>query len=71
MRRSTSHLLVGLLPLPVLLAQTLMTAALAALVALSLLLAIAFDYPFTGSVKIWPLPFDQALEQMPLDAPSH
>jgi hypothetical protein len=48
-----------------------MTAALAALVALSLLLAIAFDYPFTGSVKISPLPFDQALEQMPLDAPSH
>jgi hypothetical protein len=53
-----------------LLAQTLMTAALAALVALSLLLAIAFDYPFTGSVKISPLPFDQALEQMPLATPS-
>jgi hypothetical protein len=52
-----------------LLAQTLMTAALAALVALSLLLAVAFDYPFTGSVKISPLPFDQALEQMPPNAP--
>jgi hypothetical protein len=52
-------------------AQTLMTAALAALVALSLLLAVAFDYPFTGSVKISPLPFDQALEQMPLDTPEH
>lgn len=33
-----------------LLPQTLMTTALAAHVALSLLLAIAFDYPFTGSV---------------------
>jgi hypothetical protein len=54
-----------------LLAQTLMTAALAALVALSLLLAIAFDYPFTGSVRISPQPFDQALEEMPPDIPSH
>jgi hypothetical protein len=54
-----------------LIAQTLMTAALAALVALSLLLAIAFDYPFTGGVRISPQPFDQALEEMPPDIPSH
>jgi hypothetical protein len=54
-----------------LMAQALMTAALAALVALSLLLAIAFDYPFTGSVGISPQPFDQALAEMPPDIPSH
>ncbi len=54
-----------------LVAQTLMTAALGALVALSLLLAVAFDYPFTGALKISPLPFEQALDQMPLDIPSH
>jgi len=47
------------------LAQTLMTAALAALVALSLLLGVAFDFPFTGDVKIYVLPFDEALAQMP------
>ena len=47
------------------LAQTLMTAALAALVALSLLLGLEFDYPFTGDVHISVLPFDEALEQMP------
>jgi Protein of unknown function (DUF4239) len=46
-------------------AQMLMTATLAALVALALLLALALDYPFTGDVKISVLPFDQALEQMP------
>ncbi len=54
-----------------LMAQTLMTAALGALVALSLLLAVAFDYPFTGGIRISPLPFEQALDQMPLDIPSH
>jgi hypothetical protein len=54
-----------------LIAQALMTAALAALVGLSLLLAVAFDYPFTGSVRISPQPFDQALEEMPPDVPSH
>jgi hypothetical protein len=54
-----------------LMAQTLMTAALAALVALSLLLAVAFDYPFTGAVRISPQPFDKALEEMPPDVPSH
>jgi hypothetical protein len=46
-------------------AQVLMTAALAALVALSLLLGLAFDYPFTGDVRISPAPFDHALRQMP------
>jgi hypothetical protein len=54
-----------------LVAQSLMTAALAALVALSLLLTLAFDYPFTGAVRISSQPFDKALEQMPLDVPSH
>jgi hypothetical protein len=48
-----------------LLAQILMTGALAALVALALLLGVAFDYPFTGEVHISPYPFDQALRQMP------
>lgn len=48
-----------------LVAQILMTAALAELVALALLLGLAFDYPFTGEVGISPFPFDQALRQMP------
>ena len=39
-----------------LLAQTLMTGALAELVALSLLLGLAFDYPFTGEVQISAVP---------------
>jgi hypothetical protein len=52
-----------------LLAQILMTAALAALVALSLLLGLAFDYPFSGSVHISSFPFDQALKQMPPNWP--
>ncbi|HET7448633.1 MAG TPA: hypothetical protein VFJ49_12125 [Methyloceanibacter sp.] len=43
------------------LAQTLMTATLAALVALSLLLALALDYPFTRDEKISVLPFEAAL----------
>jgi hypothetical protein len=46
-------------------AQILMTAALAELVALALLLGLAFDYPFTGDVRISAAPFDQALRQMP------
>jgi hypothetical protein len=50
-------------------AQILMTAALAELVALSLLLGLAFDYPFTGEVHISSLPFDQALRQMPPNWP--
>jgi hypothetical protein len=48
-----------------LVAQILMTAALAELVALSLLLGLAFDYPFTGKARISALPFEQALRQMP------
>jgi Protein of unknown function (DUF4239) len=52
-----------------LLAQTLMTAALAELVALSLLLGLAFDYPFTGEVHISAFPFDYALRQMPPNWP--
>jgi hypothetical protein len=52
-----------------LVAQALMTAALAELVALSLLLGLAFDYPFTGKVRISSLPFEQALRQMPADPP--
>lgn len=48
-----------------LIAQVLMTAALAELVALAMLLGVAFDYPFTGEVRISPYPFDQALRQMP------
>ena len=50
-------------------AQLLMTAFLAVLVALSLLLGIAFDYPFTGEVRISAFPFDQALRQMPPNWP--
>ena len=50
-------------------AQILMTAALAGLVALALLLGLAFDYPFTGDVHISPYPFDQALRQMPPNWP--
>lgn len=45
-------------------AQILMTAALAALVALTLFLGIVLDFPFTGQVRISPAPFDQALKQM-------
>jgi uncharacterized protein DUF4239 len=45
-------------------AQMLMTAALAALVALSLLLAMVFDFPFSGDVKISASPFDGALQEM-------
>jgi hypothetical protein len=52
-----------------LVAQILMTAALAALVALAMLLGLAFDYPFTGEVHISAYPFDQALRQMPPNWP--
>ncbi len=52
-----------------LLAQALMTAALAELVALSLLLGLALDYPFTGEVHISAFPFDHALRQMPPNWP--
>jgi hypothetical protein len=53
------------------LAQTLMTATLAALVALALLLALAMDYPFAGDEKISAQPFDEALDQMPPSLPTH
>jgi hypothetical protein len=47
-------------------AQTLMTATLAALVALAVLPALLLDYPFTGRVRISAAPFRQALqEQIP------
>lgn len=46
-------------------AQTLMTATLAALVALILVPAILLDFPFTGEVVLSSAPFDEALHQMP------
>jgi hypothetical protein len=48
-----------------------MTATLAALVALALLLALAMDYPFAGDEKISVRPFDEALDQMPPSLPTH
>jgi hypothetical protein len=48
-----------------LLAQTLMTAALAALVALSFLPALVLDFPFTGRAALPSQLFQGALEQMP------
>jgi hypothetical protein len=51
-------------------AQVLMTATLAVLVAVALLLGIVFDYPFTGDPRISSLPFDQALQQMSAVQPS-
>jgi hypothetical protein len=50
---------------PNVIAQTAMTAAMAALVALALLPALLLDYPFTGEVRISAAPFDQALQQIP------
>ena len=47
------------------LAQVLMTAALAVLVAIALLLGLVFDYPFTGDVQVSSRPFQQALREMP------
>jgi hypothetical protein len=47
-----------------LVAQVLMTASLAALVAMSLLLGLAFDFPFTGDPHISVYPFEEALKQM-------
>ena len=46
-------------------AQILMTATLAALVALALLPALVLDFPFTGEVALASGDFDEALEQMP------
>lgn len=45
-------------------AQALMTAALAGLVGFALLLALAFDFPFTGDVGISPHPFETAQQQI-------
>jgi hypothetical protein len=50
-------------------AQVLMTAALAALVALTAFVAVVLDYPFTGDVRISRAPFEQSLAQMPPLAP--
>jgi hypothetical protein len=50
-------------------AQVLMTAALAVLVALSLLLCLAFDFPFTGNPHISDAPFEKAQTQMPPNWP--
>jgi hypothetical protein len=47
-----------------------MTASLAALVALTLFVALVLDYPFTGEVRISPAPFEQALKQMPPQLPA-
>ena len=46
-------------------AQTLMTATLAALVALILVPAILLDFPFTSDVVLSSAPFDEALQQTP------
>jgi hypothetical protein len=46
-----------------------MTAALAMLVALSLLLCLAFDFPFTGDPHISDSPFEEAQKQMPPNWP--
>jgi hypothetical protein len=46
-----------------------MTASLAALVAMSLVLALAFDFPFTGDPHISSLPFEEALAHMSASAP--
>jgi len=54
-----------------LLAQTLMTAALAALVALSLLPTMLLDFPFTGQAALTTGAFDEVLEQMPPDLKGH
>ena len=52
-----------------LVAQILMTASLAALVALTAFVAIALDYPFTGDVQISRAPFEQSLQEMPQQEP--
>jgi hypothetical protein len=48
-----------------LVAQILMTATLAVLVALTFFVGLVLDFPFTGQVNISHAPFDHALEQMP------
>jgi hypothetical protein len=53
-----------------LLAQVLMTASLAVLVAIALLLGIVFDHPFSGDVQVSAEPFEHALREMPAPSPS-
>jgi hypothetical protein len=53
-----------------LVAQVLMTATLAVLVALTFFVGLVLDYPFTGEVYISPAPFDQALQRMPPPEPT-
>ena len=48
-----------------LVAQTLMTATLAALVALTLVPILVLDFPFTGRVALTSSAFDEALQQLP------
>jgi hypothetical protein len=50
-------------------AQILMTAALAGLVALALLIALMFDFPFTGDVRMSTHPFEEAKLKMQMDTP--
>jgi hypothetical protein len=45
-------------------AQVLMTASLAVLVAVALLLSLVFDRPFTGDVTVSATPFERALAEM-------
>jgi Protein of unknown function (DUF4239) len=52
-----------------LMAQILMTASLAALVALTAFVAIVLDFPFTGDVQISRAPFEQSLQEMPQQEP--
>jgi hypothetical protein len=54
-----------------LLAQTILTALLAGLVALILLPALLLDFPFTGHVAISPGAFETALQQMPPHPKEH
>jgi hypothetical protein len=51
-------------------AQVLMTASLAVLVAIALLLGIVFDHPFTGDVQVSAAPFERALAEMPAESSS-
>jgi hypothetical protein len=51
-------------------AQVLMTGSLAVLVAVALLLGIVFDYPFSGSVRVSPVPFERALAEMSAASPA-
>jgi hypothetical protein len=52
-------------------AQTLMTATLAALVALALLPALLLDYPFTGQGRIPATAFEQAMQPLPPHPKGH